>query len=126
MLARLFAVAIAAFAAPTNAAVWRHLTTNDPGGAVYYDASSIRRVGNNVRLWIKVDHSRDRSTRVRLTLELWSYNCDARTTLAISSYNYLPDGTVLSQRTLYDDPADYTPVIPESVAETAMQMVCQR
>ncbi|MEA3031850.1 MAG: hypothetical protein QOG13_3175 [Sphingomonadales bacterium] len=121
----LLLAALATVATPAEAADWRYLTANAVGGQVYYDATSIQRTGNKARLWIRVDHSRDRSTRAREVRELWSYDCGAQTTLALSSISYLPNGAILAQRVLADDPFDYTPVIPESIAETAMRLVCR-
>jgi hypothetical protein len=109
---------------PASAADWQWLTVNASGGVIYYDASSIQRHGDRARIWIRVDHRRDRTTQYRETRELWSYDCRDRTTLALSAIDYLPNGRSVQRRQLADDPFDYTPVIPESVAEVAMRRAC--
>jgi hypothetical protein len=116
----LAALALAQAAAPG----WTYVSTSTVGSRLYYDRSTIQRTGHLVRAWVRIDHSHDRTTRARETKEMWSYDCTQRTTLAITSISYLPNGVALDARYLHDDPYDYTPVIPQSQADTVMRLLC--
>ena len=103
---------------------WEYLARDTAGAELYWDPSTIRQVENTVRVWIRIDHSRDRSTRVRDTRELWSYSCAEETTLALSSISYLPSGATANQITRHDTRYDYTPVIPGTLSARVMRLVC--
>jgi hypothetical protein len=78
--------------APAYAANWVYVVTNNSGTDFYYDSDTIRRSGNQVTVWEKYDHSRDKTDKTREKKVLYRYDCVKRTTTILQATIYYPNG----------------------------------
>ena len=122
---RLAACACLCIAGPALAE-WVQVDTSADGAVWYMDPVRSRTVGNHRQAWVKVDHTRDRSVAYRSSLELFSYNCDARTSRILSFTDYDSMGKVMRTQTQpdYGYETGYSPVVPDSIGETLMNRAC--
>lgn len=122
----LTALFVAAFSTgPAQAAEWREFGQGRSGAIFYYDADSIVRQAGNARIWVRIDLSGVRTDPAREARELWSFNCNERTTLVLSVTDYAPNGDTIRSRTNRDNRYLYDPVVPDSQAERALRIACE-
>jgi len=115
--------AITMAAAPAFAADWIYVTTDVNGAVIYYDADTIQRSGDQITVWRKWDHSRDKTVKERETKSRSRYDCAERTITLLTYINYFPDGKVETDTyPTYRQTA--VPVIPETVGEEMLNAVC--
>ncbi len=109
--------------APVYAANWVYVTTG-PNNVVYsYDSDTIRRSGNQVTVWEKYDHSRDKTTKKRETKARYRYDCAERTDTLLEVVNYYPDGK--NERFTYDTyQQKESAVTPDTISEIMLEAVC--
>lgn len=90
------------------------------------DAERIRTVGNHRQAWVKVDHSQDRSVSYRETIELFSFDCAARSYRLLSYVDYDSYGKVVNSHSQpdYSYGTGYEPIIPDSIGETISTVAC--
>lgn len=63
------------------------------GGAVWYaDLERTRLIDGTLSLWIRVDHTNDRSTRYRSSISHYQIDCQLMTYRAGTVVAYFPDG----------------------------------
>jgi hypothetical protein len=117
------ATALVIAAPPAFAANWVYLTTNVSDTDLYYDADTIVRSGNQVTVWEKWDHSRDKTVKERERKRRYRYDCAQRTMTLLHSIIYYPDGksTSFTWET-YEQTAD--PIAPDTVGEAVLEAVC--
>jgi hypothetical protein len=108
------------------AANWVRYSTDRQGSIYYYDSESLRESGSNiVRIWIRIDYSNNRSERAREAKHLISLNC-AESTFALLSYiTYDAQGNITSSRNIPSYAIQYSPIIPESIAESLSNVLCR-
>lgn len=110
--------------APVSAAEWVYVTTNSKRADLYYDRSSVRRVGNYLAVWEKADYTRDQSTSDHESKQLWYYDC-ANDLKALKSWTtYGPNGSVKLSKTNHDYLLDWSPAVPDTVGWTFQRLVC--
>ena len=117
------AAALSLAATPAFAANWVYVGTLDSGTDIHYDADTIRRSGNQVTVWDKLDHSRDKKFEERERKRQYRYDCAERTVTLLASIAYYPDGTNKSF-TWKKYEQEPRPVVPETVAERTLEAVC--
>jgi hypothetical protein len=109
--------------APAYAANWVYVAKNTNGAVFYYDSDTIRRSGNQVTVWEKVDHSRNKTVKMREEKSRWRYDCEERTRALLQLTNYYPDR----------QPETFTwnayeqkegAVTPDTVGEDILKAVC--
>lgn len=124
-LIRVAAMLMLAVAAPVRAE-WIQVGVSNSGARWYMDGARIRTVGSHKQAWIKVDHSRDPTVTYRSSLELFSFNCSAQTSKLLSYVDYDSYGKTVRTHSEPDYGADigYSPVVPDSIGETMMTVVC--
>ncbi|MGZ8284920.1 MAG: surface-adhesin E family protein [Allosphingosinicella sp.] len=122
LISALFVAALST--SPAQAADWRQFGQGGSGAIFYYDAGSIVRQGGNARVWVRVDLSGVRTDPAREARELWSFNCNQRTTMVLSVTDYAPDGGIIRSRANRDNGYLYDPVVPDSQAERALRIAC--
>lgn len=86
------AAALVMAATPATAANWVYVLTSSKGTVYYYDADTIQRSGNQVTVWEKWDHSRDKTVKERETKVRYRYNCAERTGTLLQLTQYYPNG----------------------------------
>jgi hypothetical protein len=124
---RRFALAMAGLATflgtPVAAASWVYVGENSNGAVIYYDADTIQRSGDQITVWTKWNHSRNRTVRYREAKNRDRFDCEERTITLIAYTNYYPDGKVETFNIpTYGQEDD--PVTPESIGETILETVC--
>lgn len=118
------ATALVMAATPAFAANWIYVTQSNVGTVSYYDVDTIQRSGNQVTVWEKWDHSRNKTKKERETRIHGRYDCSERTITSLNINNYFPDGKIKSVNLeTYEQKADS--VIPDTSAEKMLEAVCR-
>jgi hypothetical protein len=124
---RWFGLAMACVAAflgtPAAAANWIYVTNDTYGSVYYYDAATIQRSGNQVTVWRKSDHSRDKTFKERETKLRQRYDCSERTSALLNSTTFYPDGETASENYSVSEQIAY-PLPPDTIAEKILEAVC--
>ena len=108
---------------PAYAANWVYLTTTNNGTDIYYDADTIARSGNQVTVWEKLDHSRDKTFKQRQQTTLIRYDCAGRTRTLLHTISYYPDGTNKSFTfETYEQEVD--PIAPGTLGDGKLEAIC--
>lgn len=109
---------------PVYAANWQiYATTNTDTAYFFFDSETVIRQGDTVTIWNKYvnDQSKPDSDGSYATSTRYVYNCSKRTTQALTSAIYDKDGKFIST---YPNPGKPTEVIPDSVGEGMLKVVC--
>ena len=109
---------------PAYAANWVYVTTAQTNAVYYYDSDTIRRSGNQVTVWEKVDHSRDKRVKYREALSRYRYDCADRTSTLLQATDYYPDGKI-ETFTWETYEQKERAVTPDSVMEGMLEAVCR-
>lgn len=118
------AIFVGGLGSAAPAANWVAGPVDRQGSKLYVDSESVRKSNGKVQIWIKMDHSEDKTIRIRESRELWSYDCDERTSATLHYTHYNANGTIAASKSKSDSPFNYTPVVPETFGETAMRVAC--
>ena len=123
LIASAIGVSLSLGATPAFAANWVYVGESVNNAVWYYDADSIQRSGDQVTVWKKLDHTRDRTTKIRTALSRTRYDCAERTDTLLARVSYYADGTSKSAEwSRYEQTADT--IFPESMAEAMLEAVC--
>ncbi|MFM7008200.1 MAG: surface-adhesin E family protein [Betaproteobacteria bacterium] len=123
LIASTIGLSLSLGATPAFAANWVYVGESVNNAVWYYDADSIQRSGDQVTVWKKLDHSRDRTTKIRTALSRTRYDCGERTDTLLARVSYYVDGTSKSAEwSRYEQTADT--IFPESMAEAMLEAVC--
>jgi hypothetical protein len=117
------AIALVMAATPAFAANWVYVTTHNNGADYYYDSDTIQRSGNQVTVWRKLDHSRNKTVKYREEKSQYRYDCSRRTYTLLNIIIYYPDGKVESF-TWKTHEQEIEPIAPETVSEAVLEAVC--
>ena len=117
------AAALSLAATPALAANWVYVDTLNSGTDIHYDADTIRRSGNQVTVWDKLDHSRDKKFEERERKRHYRYDCAERTITLLAAIAYYPDGTNKSF-TWQKYEQKTRAVAPDTLAEITLEAVC--
>lgn len=115
--------AAAAGDAPTSPNDWVIITGTSTGTLWRIQRRDIRPGAAYRRVWVKEDHSRDKTKRARETKVLWSVRCSERTISVISAVQYAADGSILGSDSVSYTP-QHVPAVPESVGSDLVDWVC--
>lgn len=110
--------------APAFAVNWVYVTESDNNAVWYYDSDTIKSSGNQVTVWIKVDHSRDKRVKYREALTRYRYDCAERTSILLQATDYYPDGKI-ETFTWETYEQKERAVTPDSVMEDMLEAVCR-
>jgi hypothetical protein len=110
--------------APVYAANWVYVVTSAKNTDYYYDADTLQRSGDQVTVWLRLDHSRDKTKKQRESKDWYRYNCVKRTFTLLYTVNYYPDGKSVSfSYDTYEQRVN--PVVPGSLAEDLLEVICK-
>ena len=110
--------------APAYAANWVYVVTSANNTDYYYDADTLQRSGDQVTVWFRLDHSRDKTKKQREAKDRYRLNCATRTITLLYTFNYYPDGK--SESFSYDTyEQSVNPVVPGSMAEDLLEVICR-
>jgi hypothetical protein len=115
---------LTALSSSAMAADWQYVDKGSDGSVLYVDNASIVRSRNRGQAWVEFDYSKVKSVRHRSSKELWKFNCVARTSFTASWVDYAVNGSVIRSRSPIETEYDYKPVVPDSLGETVMELVC--
>lgn len=118
------AIAVLVMAAtPACAANWVYVATDADGSDFYYDADTIVSSGNQVTVWEKLDHSRDKTVKERQRKMRYRYDCAQRTSTLLDSIVYYPDGKTSSFTwSAYEQ--ETKPIVPDTVGDVTFKAAC--
>lgn len=106
------------------AATWVDYDESADGATFYLDTSSIKATGKKRTAWSKVVRTTPQAHNGEL-LQSWvaliEVDCIGKTQRKLSEVGYRPDGTNLYQM---GEESVSTPVVPDSVAEGRLKMIC--
>ena len=117
-------ISLLALASAAAAADWVEATKGHDGRIVYLDIDSIRRSGDDVRVWVMHDLSKVKSERARRVKYQLAYKCADETLFTASVVSYAPNGDVLRSEQPIETRYDYKPVVPDTIGESLMKLVC--
>lgn len=109
-------------ASGASAADWVKISVGDNGDPYYLDASSIKDVGRYRSVWRKISVT-DPKDREKEALGLIYFNCAEKSRAFKAYVSYFRDGTNESD-TVPDYRLQWNTVVPDSVGETAFNLVC--
>lgn len=113
-----------ASAAPSYAADWVRISTASNGAVYFADGSTIVTEGTKKKVWIKIDFSRVKTEKARSALERWEFLCTGKQMRVASGVSYAPDGSTFNS--FQNSYATWEDVIPDSMGEAVMEMICDR
>lgn len=118
------AAAIVFNAAAVTHAEWSPLTSASDGTVYSIDPDRVRTVGGRRQVWLKGDHSQDRTERARSSMTLLSIDCSASTIRTLVENKYDSYGKTISSRSNTDYGVGYNPITPETIGEDVARSVC--
>ena len=118
------AAALVMAATPAFAVNWVYVGARSSGTDFYYDADTIVRSGNQVTVWEKWDHSRDKTYKEREQRVRYRYDCAERTSTLLHAIIYYPDGTSRAV-TFATYEQETEPLAPGTVGEAVLEAVCE-
>jgi hypothetical protein len=114
---------LACIAGTAKAASWLEVGISKTGSKIALDVESLQRSNSKVSVWLKYDHTSDKSEQARESKQFVRYDCKARTVKIMSTIKYDATGTpVFSDDGAF---ANETPVIPESIGDFVFKVVCE-
>ena len=119
--------AVVLLSLPLNSPVyaeWLKVSESNSNSVWYMDPARVKVVGGKVEAWVKIDSTRDRTVQFAEMKELISFDCSADTYGVLSVIKYDTYGKVVSSATAPVYGVQYSPVVPESMAEAAEKLAC--
>ncbi len=110
--------------APAYAVNWIYVDADADNTVLYYDADTIQRSGDQVLVWVRYDHSRNKTEKARETKVRAIYDCAARTFISRAVIRYFPNGNVEPFEVPSYQQRPFS-VVPGSIAETLLEAVCR-
>ena len=115
---------ITTVAAEDETSEWLYITNDKDGTSVYALRSDIMKGRSNqtrARVWVKLDHSRDKTTQYRESKVLYEVNCPGQSFRSLSYHSY----DTASNRVYSDNTtSSITYIIPETVMESVAIELC--
>ncbi|MFB3081478.1 MAG: surface-adhesin E family protein [Nitrosomonadaceae bacterium] len=125
------AILILLLAAVSNgaAAEWVNVSTDDSGSTIYADPSTIRKVGNRVKMWVLFDYRKatlDAGDKIMSKRKHEEYDCKKRQIRLL--YLSKHSGRFTEGKVVYLNDIPYNkwvPVVPGSVFEDLWRYACR-
>lgn len=113
---------VAAVSSPAISANWQQFGTDGDGTPWSLDISSVIRNGGLAQVWVKGEYAASKQG-VKSTKHLWRFRCASHEAATLSWVDYDVSGLVVQEGS---PEAHYEPVVPETLGETALKLVCHR
>ena len=125
------AILILLLAAVSNgaAAEWVNVSTDDSGSTIYADPSTIRKVGNRVKMWVLFDYRKatlDAGDKIMSKRKHEEYDCKKKQIRLL--YLSKHSGRFTEGKVVYLNDIPYNkwvPVVPGSVLEDLWRYACR-
>lgn len=109
---------------PTAPSDWLYLAKSASGTVYYYNIDSIRRNESFVEMWVKEDHSLDRTISHRTSMDLLRIRCNDRSIKVSQVTYYDNNGIAISSDVDEGDRGLYTRIVPDSIWHAIWETVC--
>jgi hypothetical protein len=117
--AALFFIAVTS----AHAASWLYLGEPTTNTKVSMDVDGLRRSNGQVTVWVKYDHTKDKSQKARETKQFVRIDCNARTGKALSEIKYDSGGGVIESLGAMSFREVY--IVPDSIGEMVLKAACE-
>lgn len=101
---------------------WIEYTSSGSGSIYSYNIKSAKHYSDHKEVWIKIDHSKDRTTKARTSKILYEIKCGKQTLRELQSVENDASGIVLS---LYNTPGASNRIVPETVGSALYDEMCK-
>jgi hypothetical protein len=101
---------------------WEEYTSSGSGTIYYYNIRSERVYSDRIEIWVKGDHSKDRTRKARTSKILYEVKCDGQIIRDLLSFTYDANGNVLSS---FESPGTAQRVIPETIGSALHEEMCR-
>ena len=105
-----------------NDSPWIKYVTSDNGSVYFYNIKTEKYYGDHVEVWVKGNHLKDRTIKMRESNILYEIQCVEDKMRRLQTTYYGADGGVLSSE---DQPESFYRVIPESVSSALFNEMCK-
>jgi hypothetical protein len=105
---------------------WHTIGSDSAGSEWLMDGDRITVEGGRIHAWVKIDASKNRTSKYREGLRLYSSICSSRKIKLLSIAQYDSYGKVIDSDDFPDTYGDigYRYVTPESMGETVLKVSC--
>jgi len=104
---------------------WKVVAFTNTGSVWYARVADLDILtGDRRKIWVKQDHSRNKTVTIRETKTLYWVECGSRSLAALSWVAIRPNGTVADTGDIPDYQARFSRVVPDSVGEGLVSSVC--
>lgn len=126
MLKALSAVVLLAMAQPALAANWVHVATSNDGNADYIDTQSLAVHGKYRTVWTKSVYKTPQAPKYGAYDLIFEYfDCSERVSAVKSGVTYNTSGVTVTSSSATDAQLNFTPIVPESIADAESRYVCK-
>lgn len=105
-------------------AEWTKVGTTAAGADYFLDPARIRTVSGKVRVWVKMDHRRDRGAAFRSSMTLMAFDCANQLWKMLSVTTFDSLGKAAGSSGMASDYGGYEPILPDSVGERIATFAC--
>lgn len=105
---------------------WKQIGSTVDDSVYFMDPERIKVVGTKKHVWVKVDHSRDRSVTYRESMRLLSFDCDKQQSKLLYYNSTDSYGKSVKSQNFpdYGSSIGYSPIVPDSIGETISRLAC--
>ena len=111
-------------AAPAYAESWTLYAESETGTVYTFDQDSLRQNGSTFLVWVKMDYSKDRTKKERMTKERYRVDCLSETITVLTYIDYAPNGSILRSATINEYQQEVKPVVPGSIGQALHEALC--
>lgn len=116
------AAAAIAIATPTLAQErWLRVTRGTDNSVFFIDVTTFIETPDGIDVWV----DQRNGVGIGHLLQQWSYRCKERQSTVLSTTRYSDTGSVVFSKSQRKSVAEYTPVVPDTVVETIMGLLCK-
>jgi hypothetical protein len=101
---------------------WVEYSSTDAGTVYYFSITSEMVYADRIEVWAKADHSKNRTTKARMSKILYEVKCGDKTIRELLSFEYDAHGNVLSA---FEYPGTAQRIIPETVGSSLHEEMCK-
>ncbi len=101
---------------------WVVYSSTNAGTIYYFSITSEKIYSDHIEVWVKGDHSKDRTRKARTSKILYEVKCDGQIIRDLLSFTYDTNGSVLSS---FEYPGTAQRVIPETIGSALHEEMCR-
>ncbi len=113
-------------ATTVSASDWVYVTSDKGGGVIYIDVESLKRDGDIVTAWEKVDSRKNKSEPSYESLYQLDYDCSKRTVALLFKIERFRNKPAKSQDFYSLRYRGGSPVVPDSIGEITFDFACSK